>query len=111
MAASPGPSWRLYVDEPGEVRTAPAVRRRRPRRAHATREENAMPALVYAIIVVLDYTRTIAGLIAYAQLVVQKMTGNANFPNAAQIVTAVSNAITAYQGAVSSTKTQKGLKG
>jgi hypothetical protein len=70
-----------------------------------------MPAIVYAIIIVLDYARTIAGLIAFAQTVVQKMTGNANFPNAAQIVTSITSALTAYQNAVSSTKTQKGLKG
>jgi hypothetical protein len=70
-----------------------------------------MPAIVYAIIIVLGYERTVAGLIAFAQLVVQKMTGNANFPNAAQIVTALGNAITAHQNAVSATKTQKGLKG
>jgi hypothetical protein len=70
-----------------------------------------MPAIVYAIIVVLSYARTIAGLITFAQTVVTKMTGNANFPNAAQILASLSNAITAYQNAVSSTKTTKGLKG
>ena len=70
-----------------------------------------MPALVYAIIIVLGYERTVAGLIAYAQTVIQKMTGNAYFPNATQILTSLAGALTAHQNAVSSSKTQKGLKG
>jgi hypothetical protein len=70
-----------------------------------------MPEIVYAIIIVLDYTRTVAGLIAFAQLVVQKMTGNANFPTASPVLMSIASAITAYQSAQLSTKTQKGLKG
>jgi hypothetical protein len=70
-----------------------------------------MATIVYAILIVLGYRRTVAGLIAFAQLVVQKMTGNANFPTAAQLLTSISNAITAYQNAITSTKTQKGLSG
>jgi hypothetical protein len=70
-----------------------------------------MPEIVYAILIVLNYARTVAGLSAFAQLVVQKMTGNANFPTAAPILTSITSAITAYQNAQLSTKTQKGLKG
>src|SRR5580700_1501670 len=70
-----------------------------------------MPQILYAIIVVLNYERTVAGLIAFAQLVVQKMTNNPNFPNETQLLTSTTAAITAYQSAVSSTKTTKGLGG
>jgi|HubBroStandDraft_4_1064222.scaffolds.fasta_scaffold401224_2 hypothetical protein len=70
-----------------------------------------MATIVYAILIVLAYRKTVAGLIAFAQLVVQKMTGNANFPNAAPLLTSISNAIAAYQNAVGLTKTQKDLAG
>jgi hypothetical protein len=70
-----------------------------------------MATIVYAILIVLEYRRTAAGLIAFAQLVVQKMTGNANFPNAAPLLTSIGNAIAAYQNAITSTKTQKDLAG
>jgi|SRR6185437_14928048 len=70
-----------------------------------------MTQILYAIIVVLNYRKTVAGLIAFAELVVQKMTGNSNFPNVAQTLTSTTAAITAYQNAVSSSATSKGLKG
>ncbi len=70
-----------------------------------------MALVLYAILVILTYGRTAAGLIAFAQLVVGKMTGNANFPNAATTLSATSAAIAAYQAALSSSGTTKGLKG
>jgi FlaG/FlaF family flagellin (archaellin) len=70
-----------------------------------------MAQILYAIIVVLSYPRTAAGLILFAQTVVQKMTGNAYFPTPTPALSAVTNAIGAYQAAVGSSATTKGLKG
>jgi hypothetical protein len=70
-----------------------------------------MAQILYAIIIVLSYPKTVAGLIAFAKTVLQRMTGNQSFPGAAQLLTALGNAITAYEGAVSSSETQKGLNG
>jgi hypothetical protein len=70
-----------------------------------------MAQVLYAIIVLLVYRRTVAGLIAFAELVIQKMTGNTNFPTATSTLTAATSALTAYQSAVASTKTTKGLNG
>jgi hypothetical protein len=70
-----------------------------------------MALILYAIIVVLTYRKTAAGLVTFAELVVQKMTGNNNFPNAAALLTATTNAVTAYQAALTSSGTTKGLKG
>jgi hypothetical protein len=63
-----------------------------------------MALILYAILVVLTYRRTAAGLIAFAQLVVGKMTGNSNSPNAAATLTATTNAITAYQAALAAAR-------
>jgi hypothetical protein len=70
-----------------------------------------MSQILYAIIVVLSYPRTVAGFIAFVQTVIQKMTNNANFPNATSLLASASSALTAYKGAVSSSETTKGLKG
>ncbi len=70
-----------------------------------------MAQIIYTIFVVLNFPRTVAGLIAFAELIVQKMTGNSNFPTATATLTAASNAITAYQATISSSSTTKGLKG
>jgi hypothetical protein len=70
-----------------------------------------MAQILYAIIVVLSYRRTVAALIAFAQMVVQKMTNNAYFPTATATLASTTSAITAYQTAVSSSGTTKGLKG
>ncbi len=70
-----------------------------------------MSQVLYAIIVVLHVPRTAAGLIAFAQLVVQKMTGNAYFPAPTPALSAVTSAIEAYASAVSASQTTKGLKG
>src|SRR6202041_1433295 len=77
----------------------------RPMLERARKRRNPMATIVYAILIVLDYRKTVAGLIAFAQLVVQKMTGNPNFPNAGPLLTSISNAILAYQSAIVSTKT------
>jgi hypothetical protein len=70
-----------------------------------------MPQIMYAIIVVLNYPDKVAGLIAFAQMVVQKMIGNAYFPTTTPPLSAVTAAITAYQAAVSASATTKDLKG
>jgi hypothetical protein len=70
-----------------------------------------MPQILYAIIVVLNYKRTVEGLISFVQLVIQKMTNNPNFPSAAPLLTSTTTALTAYQSAMSSTKTTKALAG
>jgi hypothetical protein len=70
-----------------------------------------MAQVLYAIIVVLSFPRTAAGLILLAQTIVQKMTGNAFFPTPSPPLASVSGAIAAYQSATASSKTTKGLKG
>jgi hypothetical protein len=70
-----------------------------------------MAQILYAILIVLTYPKTVAGFIAFAKTVLQKMNGNQSFPSAAQLLTSLGNAITAYESAISSSETQKGLKG
>jgi hypothetical protein len=63
------------------------------------------------IFVVIRYQRTVAGLIAFAQRVVEKMTDNPYFPTATQTLASTTSAIAAYQDAISASATTKGLKG
>jgi hypothetical protein len=70
-----------------------------------------MAQLIYTLMIVLNFTRTVSGLIAYTQAVLAKMTGNTSFPTPTPSLATVSAALTAYQSAVSSTVTTKGLAG